>query len=31
MPVTLEHIEFIETAKLSTTARGSGGYGSTGR
>ncbi|WP_303951119.1 dUTP diphosphatase [Desulfovibrio piger] len=31
MPVTLEYIEFIETAKLSTTARGSGGYGSTGR
>ena len=30
-PVTLESVEFIETDHLSTTARGSGSYGSTGR
>lgn len=31
LPLSLEPIEFVETDSLSTTARGTGGYGSTGR
>lgn len=31
MRVSLEPIEFVETDRLSTTERGTGGYGSTGR
>lgn len=31
LPLSLETIKFVETDHLSTTARGTGGYGSTGR
>ena len=31
LPLSLEPIEFVETDHLSTTERGTGGYGSTGR
>lgn len=31
LPLSLEPIEFVETDHLSTTARGTGSYGSTGR
>ena len=31
MPLTLDPIEFVETDHLSTTARGTQGYGSTGK
>lgn len=31
LPMQLEQVEFVEVQKLSTTARGSNGYGSTGR
>lgn len=30
-PVTMEQVMFVETEHLSTTERGTGGYGSTGR
>lgn len=30
-PVCMEQVMFVETEYLSTTARGTGGYGSTGR